>query len=48
LKDGALPSPLDRYPEAALTDSAADATRRELRAAYHARSTRWAPTRSAS
>ena len=36
LKDGALPSPLDRYPEAALTDSAADATRRELRAAYHA------------
>ncbi len=36
LKDGALPAPLERYPDAALTDAAADATRRELRAAYHA------------
>ncbi len=36
LKDGALPAPLARYPEASLTDSAADATRRELRGAYHA------------
>ncbi|HEY7639309.1 MAG TPA: methylmalonyl-CoA mutase family protein [Steroidobacteraceae bacterium] len=36
LKDAALPAPLDRYPQTALSDSAADATRRELRAAYHA------------
>jgi methylmalonyl-CoA mutase len=36
LKDSALPAPLDRYPEAALSDSTADATRRELRSAYHA------------
>jgi methylmalonyl-CoA mutase len=35
LQDGALPAPLDRYAEAALTDSGADATRRELRAAYN-------------
>lgn len=36
LKDGALPAPLERYPETALNDSSADATRRELRGAYHA------------
>ena len=35
LQDDALPAPLDRYGEAALTDSGADATRRELRAAYN-------------
>ena len=35
LRDSALPAPLERYPESALTDPAADATRRELRAAYH-------------
>jgi methylmalonyl-CoA mutase len=35
LHDAALPAPLDRYPEAALVESAADATRRELRAAYN-------------
>ena len=36
MQDAALPTPLERYPDAALTDAAADATRRELRAAYHA------------
>ncbi|MBW4051186.1 MAG: methylmalonyl-CoA mutase family protein [Proteobacteria bacterium] len=35
LGDAALPAPLDRYGEAALGDAAADATRRELRAAYN-------------
>jgi isobutyryl-CoA mutase len=35
LADAALPAPLDRYGEAALADAAADATRRELRAAYN-------------
>jgi len=35
LDDAALPAPLDRYGEAALADSSADATRRELRAAYN-------------
>jgi methylmalonyl-CoA mutase len=35
LRDPALPSPLERYPDTALNDEAADATRRELRAAYH-------------
>ena len=35
LDDAALPEPLDSYPETALTDPAADATRRELRAAYN-------------
>ncbi|MGH8111050.1 MAG: cobalamin-dependent protein, partial [Rhodanobacteraceae bacterium] len=35
LQDAPLPAPLDRYGEAALADSGADATRRELRAAYN-------------
>jgi methylmalonyl-CoA mutase len=35
LHDAALPAPLDRYPDEALNDSSADATRRELRAAYN-------------
>jgi isobutyryl-CoA mutase len=35
LRDAQLPSELDRYTEAALTDAAADATKRELRAAYN-------------
>ncbi len=35
LHDAALPAPLDPYGEAALAESAADATRRELRAAYN-------------
>jgi methylmalonyl-CoA mutase len=35
LQDAALPAPLDRYGEEALTDSGTDATRRELRAAYN-------------
>jgi isobutyryl-CoA mutase len=35
LRDAQLPGPLDRYPEASLTDSSADATRRELRRAYN-------------
>ena len=35
LADAALPAPLDAYGEAALADPAADATRRELRAAYN-------------
>ena len=30
-----MPGPLDRYPEAALTEESADATRRELRRAYN-------------
>jgi methylmalonyl-CoA mutase len=36
LHDAALPGPLDRYPEGALKDEKADATRRELRTAYNA------------
>ena len=36
LRDPALPTPLDRYPEEALTAADADQTRRELRAAYNA------------
>ncbi|MGH8189157.1 MAG: GTP-binding protein, partial [Steroidobacteraceae bacterium] len=35
LRDPALPAPLERYQDTALNDEAADATRRELRAAYH-------------
>ncbi len=35
LREPALPAPLERYPESALDDPTADATRRELRAAYH-------------
>jgi methylmalonyl-CoA mutase len=35
LRDAALPAPLERYGDAALADPAADATRRELRAAYN-------------
>ncbi len=35
LHDAQLPSELDRYPDAALTDAAADGTKRELRAAYN-------------
>ena len=35
LHDAALPSSLDRYADSALTDASADATRRELRAAYN-------------
>ncbi|MGH8289448.1 MAG: methylmalonyl-CoA mutase family protein [Steroidobacteraceae bacterium] len=35
LHDAALPGPLDPYGEATLIDRAADATRRELRAAYN-------------
>ena len=35
LADAALPAPLESYGEAALADSAADATRRDLRAAYN-------------
>ncbi|HVC29628.1 MAG TPA: methylmalonyl-CoA mutase family protein, partial [Steroidobacteraceae bacterium] len=35
LADAELPAPLDGYGEAALADPAADATRRELRAAYN-------------
>src|SRR5262249_1572130 len=36
LHDAALPTPLDRYPEGALSEESVDATRRELRAAYNA------------
>ena len=35
LRDARLPSELDRFTETALTDSAVDATKRELRAAYN-------------
>ncbi|HEX7114729.1 MAG TPA: methylmalonyl-CoA mutase family protein [Steroidobacter sp.] len=35
LRDAALPSPLEPYPDAALNDSAVDPTCRELRAAYN-------------
>jgi len=35
LHDPALPSPLDRFAEAAVSDASADATRRELRVAYN-------------
>ena len=35
LRDAQLPGELERFPDAALTDSAADSTRRELRAAYN-------------
>jgi methylmalonyl-CoA mutase len=35
LRDAALPSPLEPYPEAALNDDAVDPTCRELRAAYN-------------
>jgi isobutyryl-CoA mutase len=35
LRDAPLPGPLDRYPEATLSDQSSDATRRELRQAYN-------------
>jgi methylmalonyl-CoA mutase len=35
LHDAPLPGPLDRYPEAALSDAAADVTRSQLRKAYN-------------
>ena len=35
LRDAQLPGPLNRYPDTAISDSAADATKRELRAAYN-------------
>ncbi|MGH8177677.1 MAG: methylmalonyl-CoA mutase family protein [Steroidobacter sp.] len=35
LHDAALPTPLERYPDSAVTDAQADATRCELRAAYN-------------
>jgi methylmalonyl-CoA mutase len=35
LRDAQLPGPLDRFPEAALVEEAADGTKRELRAAYN-------------
>ena len=35
LHDAPLPGPLDRFADAALKDEKADATRREMRAAYH-------------
>jgi methylmalonyl-CoA mutase len=35
LRDAQLPSELERFPDAALTDTAADATKRELRTAYN-------------
>jgi methylmalonyl-CoA mutase len=35
LHDAQLPGELERFPEAALTDAAADGTKRELRAAYN-------------
>jgi methylmalonyl-CoA mutase len=35
LHDAPLPAPLERYPQGALAEAAADATRRELRAAYN-------------
>jgi isobutyryl-CoA mutase len=35
LHDARLPEPLERYPQEALSDAAADATRRELRATYN-------------
>jgi methylmalonyl-CoA mutase len=35
LADAAAPQPLDRYPDAALTESSADETRRALRVAYN-------------
>jgi isobutyryl-CoA mutase len=35
LRDAQLPGELERFPDAALTDSSADATKRELRAAYN-------------
>jgi methylmalonyl-CoA mutase len=35
LKDDSLPPPLDRYPDAALTDAGVDETRRALRSAYN-------------
>jgi isobutyryl-CoA mutase len=35
LHDAPLPAPLERYPDAALSDAAADGTRRELRVRYN-------------
>jgi isobutyryl-CoA mutase len=35
LRDAQLPSELERFPDAALTDAGADGTKRELRAAYN-------------
>ena len=35
LRDAQLPSELERFPDTALTDAAADGTKRELRAAYN-------------
>ena len=35
LRDAQLPGELERFPDAALTDAAADGTKRELRAAYN-------------
>ena len=35
LRDAQLPNELERYPDAALTDTAADGTKRDLRAAYN-------------
>ena len=35
LRDAQLPNELERYPDAALTDAAADGTKRDLRAAYN-------------
>ncbi|HWX70518.1 MAG TPA: methylmalonyl-CoA mutase family protein [Steroidobacteraceae bacterium] len=35
LRDERLPAPLERFPQEAVDDAAADATRRELRAAYN-------------
>ncbi len=35
LRDAQLPGELERFPAAALTDAAADGTKRELRAAYN-------------
>jgi methylmalonyl-CoA mutase len=35
LRDPQLPTPLDRYPEAAVADGAADATQLQLRRSYH-------------
>jgi methylmalonyl-CoA mutase len=35
LRDAQLPNELERFPDAALTDTAADGTKRELRAAYN-------------
>jgi len=36
LRDAPLPAPLERYPEAAVSEAGADATRRELRESYNA------------